>query len=390
MRIEQIDFFYVSMPVIEDRADGSQDALVVRVQGDGQTGWGECEASPLVSIAAFVAPMSHSACRPVRDSLMGETVNSVDDIRCLSAKVAANSFDMLQTPHTLSGIEIALCDALARQKKMPVYKMLGHEKKYPKLAYASMLFAPTPEETGRHAREAAEQGYRAVKFGWGGFGVNLEHDRALVEAIRKAIGSDVRLMVDVGTLWSNKTDEAIKRVQMLEEFDVVWLEEPFESMEYPHYAELSRHCKKLKIAAGEGSHSAAMAKNMIDHGKVAFIQIDTGRVGGILPAHDLAEYALKKGVQFVNHTFTTPLALSASLQPMIGIEKFDICEFPVQPTQLAQDINRPLCVTDRNGMFDLPDGDGLAIEVDLAALKKYLVQVKIESHGKVLYESPKI
>ena len=72
MPIEAIDFFYLSMPVVEDIGDGSQDALLVRVVADGVIGWGECEASPLTSIAAYVAPMSHGACKPVRDVVLGQ------------------------------------------------------------------------------------------------------------------------------------------------------------------------------------------------------------------------------------------------------------------------------------------------------------------------------
>lgn len=58
MKIESIDFFYLALPHVRDIGDGSQDALVVRVRGGGLEGWGECEASPLVSIAAYVTPMS--------------------------------------------------------------------------------------------------------------------------------------------------------------------------------------------------------------------------------------------------------------------------------------------------------------------------------------------
>ena len=66
-RIESVDFFYLSMPHVEDIGDGSQDALVVRVRAGEWTGWGECEATPLASIAAYVGPMSHSACHPIAD-----------------------------------------------------------------------------------------------------------------------------------------------------------------------------------------------------------------------------------------------------------------------------------------------------------------------------------
>ena len=76
---------------------------------------------------------------------------------------------------------------------------------------------------------------------------------------------------------------------------------------------------KVQMAGGEGCHSSPMAFNLIDFGKVGFIQIDTGRIGGIGPAKEVADYAVAKGVTFVNHTFTSHLAaLSASLQPHAG------------------------------------------------------------------------
>ena len=67
MKIDSVDLFYLRMPEVLDIGDGSQDALLVRVTADGYVGWGEAEASPLTSIASWIAPMSHSACHPVID-----------------------------------------------------------------------------------------------------------------------------------------------------------------------------------------------------------------------------------------------------------------------------------------------------------------------------------
>src|SRR6516164_1348877 len=57
-KIKSVDFFYLSMPEVTAEGDGSQDALLVRVAAGGGVGWGQCEASPLASIAAFVCPIS--------------------------------------------------------------------------------------------------------------------------------------------------------------------------------------------------------------------------------------------------------------------------------------------------------------------------------------------
>src|SRR5215813_2607534 len=110
MRIDAVDYFYLAMREIRDIGDGSQDMLLVRVSADAEIGWGECEASPLTSIASLVCPMSHSACKPVGASVIGQQLADPADIARISADVRRNSLDLLQAGHTLSGIEIAMWD----------------------------------------------------------------------------------------------------------------------------------------------------------------------------------------------------------------------------------------------------------------------------------------
>src|SRR6185503_10568016 len=158
MKIESVDFFYLSMPVVTDAGDGSQDALVVRVQAGGIEAWGECEASPLTSIAAFVCPMSHGACKPVSASVLGAEVSKPEDIARIAATIEWESMDLLQAAHTWSGIEMALWDLLGRWRGEPVYRLLGYKRAYPKQPYASQLFGDSPEETLRRCRSAREAG----------------------------------------------------------------------------------------------------------------------------------------------------------------------------------------------------------------------------------------
>src|SRR5579859_7197422 len=170
MRIESVDLFYLSMPHITTEGDGSQDALLVRVTSGGLVGWGECEASPLVSIAAFVCPMSHGACRPVGASVLGHRLEDPADIEDIAANIELHSMDLLQAPHTWSGVEMALWDLLGKARSEPVWKLLGYRQSYRKLPYASQLFGGSPQDTYRGAMEARRNGYRAVKFGWGPIG----------------------------------------------------------------------------------------------------------------------------------------------------------------------------------------------------------------------------
>ena len=123
MKIEAVDFFYLAMPEVTEAVDGSQDALLVRVQAGGHEGWGECEAAPLVSIASFVCPRSHGACRPLSESVLGQRLDDIADIGRIGDLARQQSLDLLQADHTLSGIDIALWDLLGKRLAEPVYRL---------------------------------------------------------------------------------------------------------------------------------------------------------------------------------------------------------------------------------------------------------------------------
>jgi L-alanine-DL-glutamate epimerase-like enolase superfamily enzyme len=202
MNIESVDFFYLAMPEVTTEADGSQDALLVRVSASGHVGWGECEASPLVSVAAFVTPRSHGVCRPVSDSVLGRALHGPDDIARMAAEVSYNSMDLLQAAHTWSGVEMALWDLLGQVRAEPVWRMLGYDRSHPKTPYASVLFGDTPQETLERARTARGQGFVAAKFGWGPIGRGSVRDDAdHFAAAREGLGPDGVLLVDVGQIF---------------------------------------------------------------------------------------------------------------------------------------------------------------------------------------------
>jgi len=392
MKIASVDFFYLAMPEIRDIGDGSQDALLVRVCAeDGLEGWGECEAAPLVSIAAWCCPMSHSACKPVMQTVLGSTIDTPDDIRSLTRAVRRQSFDLLQADHTLSGVDMALWDLLGKRRGEPAWKLLGWPRAFPKIASASQLFGDTPDDTARKARDVRARGFRAAKFGWGPFGVNLVDDEAHVRAARQGLGPDATLLVDAGTIWGDDVAAAALRLPVLEECGVLWLEEPFVSGALGAYRELGGRMRgSLRTAAGEGAHEPFMARNLIDFGGVGFIQIDAGRIGGITSAHELARYAEARGVAYVNHTFTTPLALSGSLQPYAGLAGHELCEYPVEASPLAAQLTHESLPIDGDGRVHPPDRPGLGITPNPATIRRYLRQVEIRVEGRILYSSPDI
>lgn len=389
MKIESVDFFYLSMPEVLDIGDGSQDALLVRIRAGGIEGWGECEASPLTSIASYVCPMSHSACKPLKYALEGMSINSVEDIHRISASVHENSLDLLQANHTLSGIDIALWDILGKKLNEPIYKLLGYKKSYPKLPYASQLFGDTPEETFKKAQLAKTSGFKAVKFGWGPIGKNgVENDIRHLLAAREGVGSDTYLMIDIGTVWNEDLPLAQETLPVLSKINAYWLEEPFVNLALDPYKRLSESSPNVALAGGEGCNNFVQAQAMIDYAGIRFIQIDAGRIGGITVAKRVVDLAQRKKITYVNHTFTSHLALSASLQIFAGTEEYNISEYPVELKSLAQEISVEKIIPDINGYIEVPERAGLGITVDVGALKKYLVEVEIKVNGKLSYYTP--
>lgn len=389
--IESVDFFYLSMPEILDIGDGSQDALLVRVVAGDRVGWGECEAAPLPTIASLVCPMSHSACKPVMTSVLGEAFDGPDDIARIHRLVRHNSMDLLQANHALSGIDIALWDLLGRIREQPVYELLGFRNARPKLPYFSLLFGETAQETWLRAKSAQQQGYRAVKFGWGPFGRGqVQDDNDQVMAARDGLGPDGILCVDAGTIWDTDVEAAVRRLATLEACAVTWLEEPFHTGALSAYQELAGRTDKVRLAGGEGAHTEHIANLMVDHAALGYVQIDAGRVGGITSAARVFERAQARGVTFVNHTFTSHLALSASLQCYAGAAEHYLCEYPGHPTALAHELTREHLERDAQGEIVVPGRPGLGLEPDPDTIRRYLVDAELAVNGRVLYRTPTI
>jgi len=390
MKIESVDFFYLAMPQVTTAADGSQDALLVRVRAGGHEGWGECEAAPLPSIAAFVCPMSHGACRPVADSVLGAALDSPADIRRIAAEVAYNSMDLLQAPHTWSGIEVALWDLLGHARGEPAWRLLGYDRAYPKTPYGSVLFGATPEDTHARARAIRAQGLVAAKFGWAPFGASLAGDAAQIAAAREGLGADGILLIDAGQIFGEDVAAAAARLPAMEAAGVLLFEEPFHGHAYRAYGALSDRAATgtVRTAGGEAAHNRHMAEHLIDFGGVGFIQIDCGRIGGLAPAYDVARYAEARGVSYINHTFTSNLALSASLQPYAGLVGHRICEYPTGLQRLATDLTTTHITPDANGEIRVPDAPGLGIAVNPAALATYRVDVAISVDGRQVFATP--
>ena len=141
----------------------------------------------------------------------------------------------------------------------------------------------------------------------------------------------------------------------------------------------------LPLAGGESCHSIESAKNLINYGKIKFIQIDAGIAGGILAGNEICNFAEKNNVQYVNHTFTSHLQLSSSIQPYASSTFSIYAEYPMQLKSLAWDITENHITKDHNGMINLPLDVGHGMKINQKALEQYNVDVEIFVNKKQLF-----
>src|SRR5262245_31196795 len=370
MKITRVEPIHLRLPVVNERCDGSQETLVVKVHTDaGIVGVGEVDSSSLVAKAIIEAPLSHKICRGLAECVLGQDPFEID--RLIHRMYEGTIFFGRQGAviQAMSGVEIALWDLVGKATGRPVYQLLGGGFRKTFRAYASILFGDTPAETERLGRELAAQGYRAVKFGWGPLGQSEEGDLAQVRAARQGVGPDVELMVDAGLCWDAAT--ALRRAQQFEPDRLTWLEEPLHPDDLQGYARLSAR-SPVRIAAGEEICDITEFRQMMDVGGIDVVQVDVTRVGGLARAKRVGWDAAERHKLCVNHSYKTGVNIAASLHFVAALPNSHYFEYCVEQGALRQTLTRqrfPVV----GGDIRVPEEPGLGVELDEQVVEKYRV-----------------
>jgi L-rhamnonate dehydratase len=353
-------------------ADGSQDALIIRVTTDeGVVGLGEVDSNPTVVKAIIEAPPSHKTACGLRSLLIGQ---DPADIAALWRRMYRGSLYYGRrgaAVHAISGIDIALWDIAGQVQGKPIHALLGGKRRDRVPAYASTLMPAGPEEVRRIVEAQLAAGFRAVKLGWGPLGEDAEHDIALVRAARRALGDDHDLMIDIGKGWADSAD-AVDRARRMAEFGLYWIEEPFMPDDYDRYQVLAQ-AVGTPIAAGEEESTLPDFERLVDRGCVSVVQPDVTRAGGISETMRVAAMAFGRGRRVVLHAWSTGIIKAASLHVLAAIEQAEYLEYCVQTTELNRRlVAESFPVTD--GLVEIPHRPGLGIEIDPDVLEECLVK----------------
>jgi L-rhamnonate dehydratase len=370
MKITRVEPIHLRLPQVNERCDGSQETLVVRVHTDaGIVGVGEVDSSSAVAKAIIEAPLSHKICRGLAECVLGEDPFEID--RLIYRMYEGTIFFGRQGAviQAMSGIEIALWDIVGKAVQRPVYQLLGGGFRKKFRAYASILFGDTPEQTHATACGLASQGYRAVKFGWGPMGQSEASDIAHVRAARKGLGSDVELMVDAGLCWDTAT--ALRRSRQFEEFNLTWLEEPLHPDNVQGYGRLSAQ-SPIRIAAGEEICDVGEFRTMMDVGGIDVVQVDVTRVGGLARSKQIGWDSVQRHRLCVNHSYKTGINIAASLHFVAALPNTHYFEYCVEQGDLRKHLTKQsFPVID--GDISVPEEPGLGIDLNEEIVAKYRV-----------------
>ena len=377
MKITDVEAVVLRQTAVnEGIADGSQDDLVILVHTDeGITGIGEVDPAPEAVAALVNAPASHAIANSLRELLIGE--NPLDVERLWDKMYRGVIFVGRRgiAVHAISGIDIALWDIKGKALGEPVCELLGPVRHERIRAYASRLMPDTTEEVTEAVTALRDQGFTAVKLGWGPLGHDPDNDVRLAAAARDAAGDGVEIMIDAGLGYGADAATATRVARELEQLGVYWLEEPFEPDEYEAYAQLA-DAVELTVAAGEQDATRWGFRELIERGHVDLIQPDVTRCGGITEMMRIAALAEEHGVALVPHAWKSGIIKAASLHCNAVLPGALFQEYCVAETEINTKLTRQLLPIESDGYVPVPTEPGLGIDLDEDVLSSLRVEAR--------------
>jgi o-succinylbenzoate synthase len=350
MRITAVDVVPYALPFSEPyvtargRLERREMALVRLRTDEGIEGLGE--AVPLSLRGGPPLERMVQEIRDHADELVGTTVEGVTAVAARPGPAAA-------------AVEIARLDLMAKRADVPLWRALGARSVEPVRCNATLVAGP-PNAVAADAERWADWGFSTFKLK-----VGVPGDVGQVEAVRGAVGPEARLRVDANGAWAPQ--DAVLRLTAMERHGLELAEQPAADLEE---LALVRDQTAVPIAADESIADVNDARRAIELGACQLATVKLSKVGGVTPLRWIAS--------------RLPTYLSSALDGPIGIaaaaHAAQILPHDGPASGLAQGLATQLLFADtiavvecevRDGLLHLPDGAGLGVEIDEAALVRH-------------------
>jgi galactonate dehydratase len=387
-------------------------SVLVRIHAGEVSGIGECYPSgPVAAIHHIVGYLS--------EHLLGADPRPVGALAEKLRRAALFTGGQGGATLTaLSGIEIALWDLAGKLQGVPVHALLGGafrdrvrlyadahagtvDAAAHHVAAADGARATDPEHCAAAARDARDRGFTAMKFdvddveaadrpdAWNRALATGEID-AMVEqvgAIRDAIGREVDLAIDMHARYD--LPSAVRAAHALEEFELLWLEEPVPPENLDALAEL-RHRVAVPVAAGENLYGRYAFRDLLARRAVDVLQPDLAKCGGLAEGRRIGDLAELDYLPVAPHNVSGPVGTIAAAHACAATQNFLLLEFHALDLDHWGALLAPGSATRvERGWVHLTDAPGLGVELaeDVAFAHRH-AKGGVPFFGRVAPEAP--
>ena len=281
----------------------------------------------------------------------------------------------------VNALELAIFDALARTREVPMHELLGTCSNDAVTCYANINRGTsdrTPSGWAKRAGSAVADGFKAVKLAPfdevedGNPEVKLAEAQAgmkALESVRQAVGDSAALMIDCH--WRFDRRSASDLIRQASVHSVAWIEGPliedFEAIPDLRQVRAEANANRMSLAGGEYLAGVRACRPFLEHRVFDVINPDV-RFCGILGMVKIASLASEAGTEYAPHNHLGPVMTAASLQAIAVAPACRTLEIQHAEDGTASCLSNPAALMPVGGVLEVPKGSGLGIRLDVEAL----------------------
>ena len=350
-RIASVETRIIDTPMLTDikTTYGSwncQPHVIVKITTeDGTSGLGE--SSPL----EFFTGESPDMVKMVIERILTAVLIGKDPFD-LEALLLAMDHRLPKQGSSKSGVDGALHDLLGKLLGIPVYRYLGGRCREGLVTAATAVGIDTPDKMREEARQWVEKGFRTLKLK---IGVDPKTDEESIEAVRDAVGKEIRIRVDANQGYSSST--AIQVAKSVEKYGIEYIEQPVPAWDIEGMARV-RRATAIPVAADESLYTLHDAMQLIRAEAVDVFGIKFIKTGGLARAKKIAHLAEAAGIEcVVISPLETTLGTAAGAHWALSVPNANLDHELVGPLFIHDDcfegmeiVERSIEVSDRPGV----------------------------------------
>ena len=263
----------------------------------------------------------------------------------------------------IGAIDVALWDLAGKAAGVAIHKLMGsYRDSVP--AYASSAVFESTEEYAEEAQRYKEAGWQAYKIHPPAV---PEWDIRICQAVREAVGSDFRIMLD--STWSYDYPAALRVGRAVEELGFYWYEDPLHYDDLYGYVKLKQVLQVPIMATEMPSSGPTSYAPWIMQKATDYLRGDVAIKGGLTSCLKTAHLAEAFQMNYEVHHGGNSLNNVANLHLIMAIPNCEYFEVllpdAVQKHGLVKDIE-----VDANGLVHAPEGPGLGVEIDFDLIER--------------------